>query len=371
MINKFSLLLSLLLVTKMLLAQSDYPTLEIGQTAPDFRLPGVDGKTYTLGDFKSNILVVIFTCNHCPTAQTYEDRIIALVDQYKKRGVDFVAISPNDPQSVRLDELGYTDLGDDLEDMKIRAEYKGFNLPYLYDGETEETSRKYGPVATPHVFIFDQDRKLRYVGNVDDSEEGITPATKHNMRDALDALLAGKTPVIQTTKTFGCSIKWSDKRESVKKYYEQIYNEEVKLETIDTNGIKQLIKNDSEKLRLINVWATWCGPCVVEFPELVRINFMYRNRDFELITISADNPEKYDQVSKFLMDNHASTKNYLFDQSNKYALIEAVNPEWQGAIPYTLLVKPGGEILYVAQEQIDPLGIKREIVKVLGRYKDW
>jgi thiol-disulfide isomerase/thioredoxin len=282
-----------------------------------------------------------------------------------------VAISPNDPQSVRLDELGYTDLGDDLEDMKIRAEYKGFNFPYLYDGETEETSKKYGPVATPHVFIFDKERKLQYAGNVDDSEEGITPATKHNMRDALDALLKGKTPSVQTTKTFGCSIKWSDKRESVKEYYQQIYNEKVSLESIDTTGIKQLIKNDSEKLRLINVWATWCGPCVVEFPELVKINFMYRNRDFELITISADSPAKYDQVLKFLKENHASTINLLFNQSNKYNLIEAVNPAWQGSIPYTILVKPGGEIIYTAQEQIDPLEIKREIVKVLGRYKDW
>lgn len=366
---KFSLIL--LFFSAAMLGQTDFPTLGIGQSAPDFSLPGVDGKTYTLSDFKSDILVVIFTCNHCPTAQTYEDRIIAIVDQYKKKGVDFVAISPNDPQSVRLDELGYTDLGDDFEDMKIRAEYKEFNFPYLYDGETEVTSKKYGPVATPHVFIFDKERKLRYVGNVDDSEEGITPATKHNMKDALDALLAGGTPVIQTTKTFGCSIKWDDKRESVKKYYEQIYNEEVRLESIDTSGIKELVKNNSEKLRLINVWATWCGPCVVEFPELVKINFMYRNRDFELITISADNPGKYELVLKFLRDNSASTKNYLFNQSNKYALIEAVNPAWQGAIPYTILVKPGGEILYAAQEQFDPLEIKREIVKVLGRYKDW
>ena len=124
MITKSILLLPLLLVTTTLLSQTDYPTLEIGRSAPDFSLPGVDGKTYTLGDFKSDILVVIFTCNHCPTAQTYEDRIIALVEQYKRQGVDFVAISPNDPQSVRLDELGYTDLGDEFEDMKIRAAYK-------------------------------------------------------------------------------------------------------------------------------------------------------------------------------------------------------------------------------------------------------
>jgi len=354
-----------------LLSQTNYPTLEIGATAPDFSLPGIDGKTYSLADFKSDILVVIFTCNHCPTAQTYEDRIINLVDEYRKKGVDFIAISPNDPQSVRLDELGYTDLGDDLEDMKLRAEYKKFSFPYLYDGETQETSKKYGPVATPHVFIFDQERKLIYAGRVDDSEEGITPDTKHDTKDAIEAMLAGKTPETQKTKTFGCSIKWSDKRESVKQYYDKIYHEEVTLESIDTGGIKKLIMNNSEKLRLINIWATWCGPCITEFPELMEINFMYRHRDFELITISADNPDKNEQVLKFLLNHHASCKNYLFSSNDKYALIEAVDPNWQGALPYTLLVKPGGELLYASQGAIDPLEMKRKIVNVLGHYKDW
>lgn len=354
-----------------LVSQTDYPTLEIGQIAPDFSLPGIDDKTYTLADFKSDILVIIFTCNHCPTAQTYEDRIINLVDTYSKRGVGFVAISPNDPKSVRLDELGYTDLGDDLEDMKIRAAYKGFNFPYLYDGETQEASIKYGPVATPHVFIFDKERKLKYAGRIDDSEDGITPDTKHDTRDAIEAMLAGRTPEIQKTKTFGCSIKWSDKRESAKQYYEKLYNEEVGLKSINVNGIKQLIKNNSEKLRLINIWATWCGPCITEFPDLVEINFMYRHRSFELITISADNPDQNEQVLKFLRNKHASCTNYLFDSTDKYALIEAVDPNWQGALPYTLLIKPGGELLYAAQGTIDPLEMKRKIVNVLGRYKDW
>ena len=184
--------------------QAEHPTLAPGQVAPDFNLPGTDGKNYSLNDFKNNqILVVIFTCDHCPTAQSYEDRIIQLVNDYSPKGVGFVAISPNDPQAVRPDELGYTDLGDGLEDMKIRAAYKKFNFPYLYDGETQETARKYGPVATPHVFIFDKDRKLRYVGRIDDSEEGVHPGTKQDTRNALDEMLAGKPVSVPQTKTFG------------------------------------------------------------------------------------------------------------------------------------------------------------------------
>jgi len=348
-----------------------YPTLEIDQPAPTFDLPGVDGRNYTLNDFTGNILVVIFTCNHCPTAQTYEDRIIKLVETYKPRGVDFVAISPNDPRAIRLDELGYTDLGDELEDMKIRAEYKGFNFPYLYDGETQEVSKKYGPVATPHVFIFDKERKLQFVGRIDDSEDGITPDTKFDTRDAIEALLAGNSPAVQKTKTFGCSIKWADKRGDVDKYYKQIHSEEISLGMIDEEGIAELTKNDSENIRLINVWATWCGPCITEFPDLVELNFIYRHRGFELVTISADVPGKKDQAMKFLEKNHASGSNYLWHTKDKYALIEAVDPNWQGALPYSMLIKPGGEVIYSAQGTIDPLEMKRKIVDILGRAKDW
>jgi len=368
---KFAFILLILAANMIIQAQEEYPTLKIGQPAPGFSLPGIDGKTYSLADFKSNILVIIFTCNHCPTAQTYEDRIIKLVDQYKERGVDFVGISPNDPLSVRLDEMGYTDLGDDFEDMKIRAANKGFNFPYLYDGETEETSKKYGPVTTPHVFIFDKERKLRFAGRIDDSEGGITPETQFDTKNAIDALLAGKNPDPQTTKTFGCSIKWSDKRESVKEYYEQIYNEKVNLQSIDFKGIKELVMNDSENLRLINFWATWCGPCATEFPDLAEINFMYRHRSFEMVTIAIENPSDSLQALKFLQKNHGSCINYLYNRGKVYDMIEVVNPEWNGIIPYTLLIKPGGEIVSEFKGALNALELRRQIVNVLGRQKDW
>src|SRR5580658_10741407 len=104
----------------------EHPTLAIGAAAPDFVLPGVDGKKYSLSAFKdARILVIIFTCNHCPTAQAYEDRIIQLTKDYSPKGVAVVAIMPNDPTSIRLDELGYTDMGDSYEEMKIRAKDKG------------------------------------------------------------------------------------------------------------------------------------------------------------------------------------------------------------------------------------------------------
>src|SRR5687768_4713988 len=141
---KSLLFLFALIVTNAVWAIEDPVTLPIGSPAPDFSLQGTDGKTYSLKDFSSyKILLIVFTCNHCPTAQAYEDRIKQLVTDYKGKGVGVVAISPNDPLSVRLDELGYTDLSDSFAEMKLRAKDKQYNFPYLYDGETSAVSLKY------------------------------------------------------------------------------------------------------------------------------------------------------------------------------------------------------------------------------------
>jgi peroxiredoxin len=316
----------------------EHKTLAIGSPAPDFKLTGVDGKTYTLSSFKNaNILVVIFTCNHCPTAQAYEERIIQLTKDYSSKGVAVVAIMPNDPKSIRLDELGYTDMSDTYEEMKIRAKQKRFNFPYLYDGATQATAKAYGPAATPHVFIFDKARKLRYQGRIDNVEKPTKTPTELDTRAAIDALLQNKPVPVETTKVFGCSIKWAEKTELVKKGFEEWAKEPVSLDTIDEAGIKELIKNNSDKLRLINVWATWCGPCVTEFPEFIAMNRMYRRRDFEFISISADDPSKKEKVLKFLQLQQASNTNYLFSIDDKYKLIEAIDPNWQGALPTRFL----------------------------------
>lgn len=341
--------------------------LDIGDAAVDFRLPGVDGKTYRLRDFaQAKILIVLFTCNHCPTAQAYEERIKKLVVDYREKGVALVAISPNDDQAVRLDELGYTDVSDSFEDMKIRARAAKFNFPYLYDGETQEVSRAYGPRATPHVFIFDSDRKLRYTGGIDSTESG-RDIRSHHAREALDALLAGKSPPVEKTRAFGCSIKWSEKREANRRFMKKLAAEPVTLEKIDREGVRALRENRSKKLRMINVWATWCGPCRVEFPDLVTANRMYRHRDFEFVSISLDLPEKSGEVLPALKKWQASGKNYLFDSEDRDAFADSLDKEWSGALPLTLLVKPGGEILYRHEGQVDPLELRRAIVSYLGR----
>jgi peroxiredoxin len=334
-------------------------TLEIGASAPDFSLPGVDGKTYTLASFKdAKVLAIVFMCNHCPTSQAYEDRVIKLTSDYAAKGVSVVAINPNNPASLRLDELGYSDLGDSFGEMKVRAKDAHFNFPYLFDGDTEIASKKYGPVCTPHIFIFDKDRKLRYEGRIDDTENPHKTPKSQDARNAIDAILNGAAVPVTTTKVFGCSIKWAEKGVWLQKAQIQWAKEPVKLDTIDAKGITELINNHSDKLRLINVWATWCGPCVEEFPDFVTMNRMYRDRGFEFVSISADDPEHKDKALKFLQRNQASSPNYIFNTDDKYKLIEAIDPKWEGALPYTMLVEPDGKVVYAHQGIIDPDQLK-------------
>jgi peroxiredoxin len=348
-------------------ASKEPETLKIGSAAPDFSLTGVDGKTYTLESFRdAEILVIVFTCNHCPTAQAYEERIKRLAADYKDKRVAIVAISPNDPAALRLDEMGYTDVGDSFDDMKMRAKDHEFNFPYLFDGENQKVALAYGPVATPHVFVFDRARKLRFSGRIDNSDDPRRVAT-HETRDAIEALLAGKPVPVEQTKVFGCSTKWADKRDTVRKSAEAWAKEDVSLRSIDEQGIRALVKNDSDKLRLVNVWATWCGPCIEELPELVAMNRMYRRRRFELVTISADEQGTKDQALKTLKEKEVSATNYLFDGNDKYKLMDAVDEKSTGALPCTLLVAPGGKVLYRKSGPIDALELKRAIVGFLGR----
>jgi len=357
----------------MVILAEDYQpkTLPLGAKAPDFDLPGVDGKNYKLSDFNdARILIVIFTCNHCPTAQYYEERIKKIVDDYKDKGVAVVAINPNDPNSVRLDELGWSDLSDSFDEMKIRARYRNFNFPYLYDGETESVSKAYGPVATPHAFLFDHERKLRYVGRIDDSERPQFVKVNY-LRDAIDAVLKNMEPPVTTTKPVGCSVKWAGKADMVKEYMARLAKEPVSLAKADMSVMNSLRNTKNGKFRLVTFWATWCAPCIAEFDEFVKIHRMYRHRDFELITVCLNRPDEEAKVLEFLKKAQASMTNYIFASDDRESLMNQFDPEWPGAVPYTVLIHPDGRIIYRESGSIDPLALRRKIVSSMNELKPW
>ena len=353
-------------------ASEQPPTLAIGAAMPPFSLPGIDGHTYTDKSFaNADILVMVFTCAHCPTAQAYEERIKKLVYDYRSKNVTLIAINPNHADAVRLDELAYSDLSDSFEEMQERARDQKFNFVWLDDGPKQEMSKAYGPVATPHVFIFDKARKLRFEGRIDDSEREST-VTKHDTRAALDALLAGKAPPVTTTKVFGCSVKWADKVPDYANYKKKWAAEPVALQKADAAVLKAIRENkDSGKIRFINVWATWCGPCITEFDELVEHNLRFRIREFEMVTIAAEFPDQEPAVKKFLEQKHASMKNYIYASDRKDELSEALDPAWKGALPYTLIVDEKGNVIYREMGSIDFLKIRRAIVPALNKLKPW
>jgi thiol-disulfide isomerase/thioredoxin len=285
---------------------------------------------------------------------------------YRDKGVVVVAIGANDPEALSLSEMVYSDMGDSFDEMKIRARERAFNYAYLYDGETQTTARAYGPVSTPHVFIFDEARELRYVGRVDNAEDP-SAVKRNDAREALDELLAEKPVTVQKTRTFGCSIKWSEKRASARRELAEMEKEPVTLEMADAATIKALVKNDGPKLRLINVWATTCGPCLQELPEFVTMNRMYRNGSFEVITISADEPSRKNKVISVLQDKKVACRNFLFSEEDKDALAAAIDPEWPGGLPFTILVAPGGKIVERQMGEIDAMKLKKTIAYFPGR----
>ncbi|MBZ5563238.1 MAG: redoxin family protein [Acidobacteriia bacterium] len=346
-------------------AEEHPPTLAIGSAAPDFDLPGIDGKNHRLSDYAAaKVLVIVFTCNHCPTAQLYENRIKALAADYRDRGVALVAIQPNNPKAVRLDELGYTDLSDSFEEMKTRASYRHFNFPYLYDGETQSVARAYGPVATPHVFIFDQEHKLRYEGRVDDSpRENLVK--RRDAREAIDALLAGKPVEVASTPAVGCSTKWMYKEQGRNDEEAKFEAEPVTVQLASADDLRALRNKPDGKVRLIDFWATWCGPCVEEFPDLITMYRMYRHRPFELILVSTNYPDEKAGVLRVLTERHASNRNLLFGTTDNYGLMAAFDSTWKGAVPYTVLLDANGEVVYSSQGDLNPLELRRKILATI------
>ncbi len=177
-------------------------TLQLGESAPEFNLPGVDGKSCSLSDFaEAKLLVVVFSCNHCPYVIGSEDRMNAFYADYESKGVAMVAIASNETENHPTDSF---------EHMKERAREKGFQFSYVRD-ESQETARAYGALRTPHYYLFDADRKLRYTGRMDDNPRNPGQETTHELRDAVDALLAGKEPAEPLTNPIGCNVKWLDK----------------------------------------------------------------------------------------------------------------------------------------------------------------
>ena len=344
--------------------QSDleHPILSIGSQAPDFALPGVDGKNHKLADYKSaKILAIVFECNHCPVSQLYESRVEKLYRDYRNKGVAFVAINPNNPKSIRLNELGYTDVTDSLDEMKIRTAYRNIEWPYLYDGETQGVSIKFGVVATPHIYLFDQARKLQYQGRIDDNQREELVKTQ-DARNALDAMLTGKPVPVTDTKAFGCTTKWMSKATGVEEEWAKIQAEPVNVDRVGADDLKKLRANQTGKVLLVNFWSTNCAQCASQFFDLETTYRMYRLRAFDFVTVSTDPPDQAPAVLAFLKKQYASSPNKQFASADVTGLQAAWGARWKPGMPYTAVIGTDGKVLYEKEGKIDILDVRRTIL---------
>lgn len=364
-------------------AQEIPKVLEIGAAMPSFSLPGTDGKTYTENSFKdAKVLCVIFTCNHCPDSVAAAARTEEIYQDYKGKGVALVAVNGNNPGSLTPDELGYSPYNDSFEEMTPFAKDYGWTFPYLYDGETQTFTTACGAQSTPHVFVFDSERKLQYTGRMDDAGRNSGAVDKSYLRDALDAVLAGTEVKEKTTRSFGCSTKWLFKKSNVAEDQKSWEAREVTVADLDEDLSKKLRANGSKNLRLINFWSTTCGPCVKEFPDLVETYRRFQGRELEFFSISLDPGSARPAVKKFLESRHAAapdstlkslasqqlpSNNFHWTGGNPDAMAAAIDAEWSGALPHTVLIDQAGEILWRHTGELDMTQLRKEIIKGLDR----
>jgi thiol-disulfide isomerase/thioredoxin len=258
------------------------------------------------------------------------------------------------------------------------AKENGWTFDYIYDGEKQELATACGAQSTPHVFLYDGDRKLVFTGRMDDMKRISGPTDKSYLRDALDSLLAGKEIAEKTPRPFGCSTKWLYKKEIAAKDEEAWKAKPVTLEDLSLDLAQKLRANHTKNFRLINFWSTTCGPCVAEFPDLIETYRRFQNRSVEFVSISVDPMAKKPAALKFLQSRHAAiidktlpalqeegrtTNNYIWSADNTDPLADAIDKEWTGALPHTVLLAPDGKVLWRGTDKVDTIELRRQLLK--------
>jgi hypothetical protein len=341
---------------------SEHPLMAIGTVAPEFSLKGTDDKIHTLAEFSSaKVLVIIFESVHCPVSENYEGRIQKLYDTYHNKGVAFVAIDPNNPSAVRLDELGFTDLTDSPEDMKIRVRERHIPWPFLYDGATQEVVQKFGAVATPHVFIFDADRKLRYEGRIDDNQNPALVVT-HDARDAIEALLNGQLVAVSHRPAFGCSTKWLSKAADVQREWAKIVAEPVAVAEASTGELNSLRANVGDNVTVVHFWNLQNKNLTHDFAQLETTYRMYRGRSFSFVTINTDAQGDADKVMEFLKSQHASSRNLRISPADLTAVQNLFESSWGKNEEFTAVIAAGGKIVYSHKGPVDILDLRHAVL---------
>lgn len=323
---KLTLAAFALMLTFISAAPAQSPGLNIGQVAPDFALKDVQGKTHALKDYRGKIVIVGFFSTQCPIVNAYHERIRALARDYSARGVALLGIYPNsnEPRTA----------------IKARAAEQKFNFPVLKD-EGSATADLYHAQSTPEMFVVDGTGRLRYHGRIDNSPE-LPRVKRHDLRAALDELLAGQPVSVTETRAFGCQIK---RGKGVATTKAATANSEQVVSLLKPADFARLREQLRGQVLVVNFWATWCGPCVAEFPEFVRIDEKYRARGVKVISISADETaELQSKVVPFIKKQNAKFDVYVQDVDEPEEMIRQFSREWTGGLPATFVFDKQGRL---------------------------
>lgn len=312
--------------------------LAIGQPAPDFTLADLQGKTHSLKDYRGKIVVIAYIATQCPISNNYNDRMRAIATEYAGRNVLFLGINSN--------------VTEPLAEVKSHAASHQLNFPILKD-EDHKVADVYGAERTPEMFVIDPAGMLRYHGRIDNSRE-IAKVNRQDLRQALDEMLAGKPVSAVESKAFGCLIKREQSAKDSKAMGAQAKNFEPKVGTLKAADFKKYKDSAKGKVLIINFWATWCGPCVAEFPEFVAIDAKYRDKGVKLVGISADElADIQPKVVPFIKEQKAMFDILVQDVEDPQEMIDVVDKTWSGVLPATFVFDKQGNTLYSRYGIID------------------
>lgn len=366
-----------------------FQRLALGDAPPDFNLIGVDDKFHSLDEYKGGkVLMIVWLSNHCPYSHAQETRMIPVVKKYMSKGLKVVSIQPNTPLPENATGLAYSKYNDSFEEMKLYAKENNFPFDYLYDGDTQETSKAYGALATPHVFLFDKDLKLRYAGRWDDGRfEEADSVTNNEGQLALDAMMADKPVPVPFSKPLGCAVKWNTPDDKAMAGYRTPFKHEpITIDEIDPARIAALAANPTKKMRLFTVWATTSLTSMSKLPDLSGMSQRLDRRDFEVITISLDSASARGAALDILQREHLgmptrikktleaegrTTNNYIVKAGTTAAdVAKALDPRWPGApLPHTVLIAPNGKVLWrYTGAGYETVGVVRQILDELGGF---
>lgn len=307
--------------------------LAIGATAPEFELKDLSGKPHALKSYRGKPTVVVFISARCPISKMYQDRIRAVADDYAKRGIAFLAINANADES--------------LAEVRTHAEQNKLNFTILKD-EGNIVADAYAAERTPTVYVVDGGGVLRYQGRIDNSQSERL-VKRNDLRAALDELLAGKAVSVAETKAMGCVIKRAQNlgQSPTAKVKAAITTADPNVVLLKPTAFADLVKQSAGKVLIVNFWATWCGPCVAEFPEFVKLDQTYRDKGVRFVHISADDStDLKSKVIPFLKEQKAQSDQFLQDTEDPQEMIDVVFKDWSGALPATFAYDKTGKMVF-------------------------